>query len=536
MMWNKRAHYVVGLLLIALVAVSCSFPGIPVTGSGEVTPFDSTVSALQTMIAITPTPFIVGQLQPDITRTATSTSLPFPTSGSTSQTTTTPVPGIPSLAPTPTVTLFSVSTPCNQAEFVTDVTIPNGSMVYTGYTFRKTWRLRNTGTCAWSPNYKIVFMNGDTFNGSTSANLGITVNPGQTVDLSLILKAPESTGTFAGFYKLQDITGNIFGVGNNGDAAFGVLIRTGTPATFPMTVTHVGISVNNSGATVACPPGNAFIFTADITTNGPGTITYHWIFSDGTTSSEQSLNYTAPGDQSVSSTWTLGANGSLPGNPYSGTASLFVDDPNHQDFGSQAITITCVFTPPTSPASPTPTFTPLPTSTGTITPTNTPLPTDTPSITPIPTDTSTPLPTFTPRPTRTATPLPTNTSLPPTPTDTPVIPPTPTDTAVPPTNTPFPTNTPVPPTNTPVPPTNTPVPPPTNTPVPPPTNTPVPPPTNTPVPPPTNTPVPPPTNTPVPPPTNTPVPPPTNTPVPPPTNTPVPPPTNTPVPPPTATP
>jgi hypothetical protein len=532
MMLIKRARYLVGLLLIALVAVSCSFPGIPVTGSGEVTPFDSTVSALQTMIAYTPTPFTVGQLQPDTYRTATLTSLPFPTAGSTSQTTPTPVPGIPSLAPTMTVTLFSASTPCNQAEFVTDVTIPNGSLVYTGYTFRKTWRLRNTGTCAWTPNYKIVFMNGDTFNGSTSANLGITVNPGQTVDLSLILKAPDSTGTFAGFYKLQDTNGNIFGVGNNGDAAFGVLIRTGTPATFPMAVTHVGISVNNSGMTVACPPGNAFIFTADITTNGPGTITYHWIFSDGTTSTVQSLNFITPGDQSVSSTWNLGSNGSLPGNPYSGTASLFIDDPNHQDFGSQAVTITCVFTPPTAPAS----STPLPTSTGTITPTSTPLPTDTPSITPLPTGTFTPQPTNTPMPTSTSTPLPTNTNVPPTPTDTPVPPPT--NTPVPPTNTPVPpTNTPVAPTNTPVPPpTNTPLPPPTNTPLPPPTNTPLPPPTNTPVPPPTNTPVPPPTNTPVPPPTNTPVPPPTNTPVPPPTNTPVPPPTNTPVPPPTATP
>ena len=44
----------------------------------------------------------------------------------------------------------------NGAEFIEDVTVPDGTVLSPGEHFRKVWRLRNTGTCTWNRSYKVV--------------------------------------------------------------------------------------------------------------------------------------------------------------------------------------------------------------------------------------------------------------------------------------------------------------------------------------------------------------------------------------------
>ncbi len=46
---------------------------------------------------------------------------------------------------------------CDWAQFVTDVTVPDGSIYPPGATFTKTWRLKNIGTCTWTPSYSMVY-------------------------------------------------------------------------------------------------------------------------------------------------------------------------------------------------------------------------------------------------------------------------------------------------------------------------------------------------------------------------------------------
>ena len=59
------------------------------------------------------------------------------------------VASLPTLAPLPTNTpVVSPTAACDSALFVKDVTIPDGSQVEPGATFKKTWRLRNIGTCS----------------------------------------------------------------------------------------------------------------------------------------------------------------------------------------------------------------------------------------------------------------------------------------------------------------------------------------------------------------------------------------------------
>jgi hypothetical protein len=130
-------------------------------------------------------------------------------------------------------------------------------------------------------------------------------------------------------------------MGLNGNSALDVLIVNSALA--PLAVTHVDVSVNAAVASANCPPGYPFVFSANIVSNGPGDIKFHWIFGDGTTTAPQTITYSAAGSQTVSAMWWLGKNGTLPSNPYTATTSLYIDEPNHQSFGAQAVAIACLF-------------------------------------------------------------------------------------------------------------------------------------------------------------------------------------------------
>ena len=83
---------------------------------------------------------------------------------------------------------------CDWAQFITDVTVPDGTPFSAGATFTKTWRLKNIGSCTWTTSYALVFDTGSIMGGPASVNLPNNVAPGQTVDISINLTAPGSAG------------------------------------------------------------------------------------------------------------------------------------------------------------------------------------------------------------------------------------------------------------------------------------------------------------------------------------------------------
>ena len=126
---------------------------------------------------------------------------------------------LPTLTPLPTQStiLASPTTPpgggaqaCNNAAFVNDVTIPDGTEIKSGKSFVKTWTLLNNGTCAWSTSYKLSFISGDQMDG-TSVSVSNSVPSGQQVQISVTLTAPTSSGNFKGFWRMQDDQGRYFG-------------------------------------------------------------------------------------------------------------------------------------------------------------------------------------------------------------------------------------------------------------------------------------------------------------------------------------
>lgn len=118
---------------------------------------------------------------------------------------------------------------CNAAQFVADVTVPDGSYINPGANFVKTWRLKNVGTCTWNTSYALFFSSGVQMGSTTMVMFPKMVSPGQSVDLSVNLVAPTTAGVFQGFWKLKNAAGTQFGIGSTFNNAFWVTIRVETP-------------------------------------------------------------------------------------------------------------------------------------------------------------------------------------------------------------------------------------------------------------------------------------------------------------------
>ena len=113
---------------------------------------------------------------------------------------------------------------CDWVAFVKDVSIPDGTQLYTGQTFTKTWRLQNRGTCTWTSDYMLVFVGGDQMGGTTAVRLLGNVAPGQIVDVSVTLAAPDQRGHYVGYWMLRNPSGAVFGFGDKAEKAFYVEI------------------------------------------------------------------------------------------------------------------------------------------------------------------------------------------------------------------------------------------------------------------------------------------------------------------------
>jgi hypothetical protein len=104
----------------------------------------------------------------------------------------------------------STANGCNNAAYVSDITIPDETALAPGESFTKTWEFQNTGTCDWTENYLLTFISGTEMDGETTA-IDQNVATGTTGDLSVALVAPDSEGTYTSTWQLTDEAGNAFG-------------------------------------------------------------------------------------------------------------------------------------------------------------------------------------------------------------------------------------------------------------------------------------------------------------------------------------
>ena len=125
-------------------------------------------------------------------------------------TTATPPPTMATTA-IPSPTRISISPgACDDAAYVSDVTIPDGTLVGAGSTFVKTWLLQNTGTCAWTTDYSLTFQGGDQM-GGLDALVASPVPAGGQSPISVSLKAPAPPGTYTGQWQMKNEQRQPFG-------------------------------------------------------------------------------------------------------------------------------------------------------------------------------------------------------------------------------------------------------------------------------------------------------------------------------------
>jgi hypothetical protein len=132
----------------------------------------------------------------------------------------TPIPQEPTITPTVSLatdpTQIALGTPgklCDNLSFddvTVDVTILDGTTMTPGQEFVKTWKIKNTGYCAWGDGYGLVFSYGEKMNGQP-VPLGTLVQADQEVEISVNFKAPAKLGEYTSAWQMVNAKGVTFG-------------------------------------------------------------------------------------------------------------------------------------------------------------------------------------------------------------------------------------------------------------------------------------------------------------------------------------
>jgi hypothetical protein len=88
---------------------------------------------------------------------------------------------------------------CASLHWVSDVTVPDGTVMAPGQQFTKTWRVRNSGSCAFSGTLNFIG-SGNKMGGQSPAVLP-KIDAGQQGDVSISLTAPAQPGDYQGTWQ-----------------------------------------------------------------------------------------------------------------------------------------------------------------------------------------------------------------------------------------------------------------------------------------------------------------------------------------------
>jgi hypothetical protein len=299
MAW-KKTFSICLVLAIVILTNGCSSGNLANTSRVQQTAYARTIAAIQsTVMNTTPTtdPAALVTPSPQATQIA---------------------------APTTQQTVYASWLATN----VGDITYPDNTIVAPNQKFTKTWVITNGGTGTWQPDFKLVFSSGDAMSAPAYVLLKQTVAPGQSVYASVDLIAPSTPGTYTGNFLLQTDQGYSFGIGDSGIDPFWVTVKVQDD----FAVTDVSISSDMASYSGACPVN--VMLHARITSSAPGTVTFHFITSNGDLAAE-TVTFSAAGTVTSNGTQlTLSSTQDV-------TISVYIDSPNHQSLGSLTIPVTC---------------------------------------------------------------------------------------------------------------------------------------------------------------------------------------------------
>jgi len=249
------------VLFFSLILVGCNLPGnaAPTSQVDMLnTAAAQTIQAQQTYIA---------QTNQAVIPLSTPTPTLEPT-GEPGEPTATLEPTVKPDSPTATTepTTSGTSTPtatevveCYLAKFVSE-TVPDGTDFDPGEEFAKTWTLKNVGSCDWTDEFDVVFVEGKAMNAPAAEQLtSETIEPGESLTISLDMTAPLAAGTHRGDFKLRNDKGALFGIGEDNKSFWVEIDVKGTLYDFTDNVCASGVTWKSGAGTLPCPgsPGDS---------------------------------------------------------------------------------------------------------------------------------------------------------------------------------------------------------------------------------------------------------------------------------------
>jgi len=154
---------------------------------------------------VTPTSTTAGG-QPVVETTATPAgAVGAPTSAA--------APSLTPMLPVSSTSTGSTTTSCYNSKYVADVSIPDGTVFKPGDSFRKVWRIQNSGTCKWDQGFGLTVWAGPAMGGVANyfSSKDKGVEPGGIVDLGIDMIAPSVPGDYVAHWMMIDDNRKTFG-------------------------------------------------------------------------------------------------------------------------------------------------------------------------------------------------------------------------------------------------------------------------------------------------------------------------------------
>ncbi len=150
-----------------------------------------------------------------LTPSPTATLAPTPTVPALPTQDLTALPTVPTVAVTAPVSNSTVATAPvstgDNAAWVADVTVPDGEVYYANESFKKVWKVKNTGSTTWTTDYVLVNIDDNNWGEDVKIPLTTSVAPGAEINLSVTLRAPNSLGEHFSRWFLMNPNSQVFG-------------------------------------------------------------------------------------------------------------------------------------------------------------------------------------------------------------------------------------------------------------------------------------------------------------------------------------
>ncbi len=139
-------------------------------------------------------------------------SSPLPTAPAAISDTPSISPVIPTKTLVPTFLILFTATPTcvNGLTFISDVTIPDLSVVAAGMLLDKQWLVQNSGSCNWDSYYRLRLVAGDGLGASPEQAL-YPARAGMQATLRIVFTAPAVPGEYLSEWQAFDAQGVPFG-------------------------------------------------------------------------------------------------------------------------------------------------------------------------------------------------------------------------------------------------------------------------------------------------------------------------------------